>query len=169
MGIGDNTLRMLMLFMIGASFYLYAGRIPMTALLAITAAVAFVTSVILLSNYRMVGVVPFAYVLIYLAAGLPKNLSLQVDLSYGMYIYHYPVQQLLMLTILAQLPTPAFVVVSLVCVIPVALASWYGIERRALRRKNVRLPRWLPGSDSRRPPVPVHSSSAKRDGTGRSR
>jgi peptidoglycan/LPS O-acetylase OafA/YrhL len=74
-----------------------------------------------------------------------------------------------MLTILAQLPTPAFVVVSLVCVIPVALASWYGIERRALRRKNVRLPRWLPGSDSRRPPVPVHSSSAKRDGTGRSR
>jgi len=156
-GIGDNTLRMLMLFVTGATFYLYAHRIPMAAWLAITAAVVFVASVVLLSDYRMVGAVPLAYVLIYLAAGLPKNLRLKGDLSYGMYIYHYPLQQLLMLTILAYLPTPAFVVVSLVCVIPVALASWYGIERRALRRKNARFPRWLPGSDSRRPPAPVAS------------
>jgi peptidoglycan/LPS O-acetylase OafA/YrhL len=88
-------------------------------------------------------------VLIYLAAGLPRNLRLKVDLSYGVYIYHYPLQQLLMLTVLATLPTPAFVTVSLVLVIPLALASWYGIERRALRRKNATLPRWLPGAGDR--------------------
>jgi len=158
-GIGDNTLRMLMLFMVGATFFLYAHRVPIKAWLAVAAAVIFVASIILLDNYRMVGTVPLAYVLIYLAAGLPKNLRLKVDLSYGLYIYHYPMQQLLMLTILATLPTPAFVIVSLVCVIPVALASWYGIERRALRRKNAPFPRWLPGSDRRPPPAPADSAN----------
>lgn len=148
-GIGDTTLRMLMLFMIGASFYLYAHRVPLNAWFALAAAVVFLASAGLLENYRMVGAVPLAYVLIYLAAGLPRNLRLTVDLSYGVYIYHYPLQQLLMLTVLATLPTPAFVTVSLVLVIPLALASWYGIERRALRRKNATLPRWLPGAGDR--------------------
>jgi len=157
-GIGDNTLRMLMLFLIGATFYLYAGRVPMKAWLAVAAAVVFVASVILLHNYRLVGAIPLAYLLVYLAAGLPKNLRLKVDLSYGLYIYHYPIQQLLMLTVLASLPTPAFVIVSLVGVIPVALASWYGIERRALRRKNATFPRWLPGAHSHLP-APVDSAN----------
>ena len=51
MGIGDNTLRMLMLFLIGASFYLYAQRVPMKAWLAVAAAIVFVASAILLANY----------------------------------------------------------------------------------------------------------------------
>lgn len=159
MVIGDNTLRMLMVFLIGATFYLYADRVPMRAWLAVAAAVVFVASVAFLDNYRMVGAVPLAYVLIYLSVGLPKNLRLKVDLSYGVYIYHYPLQQLLMLTILSQLPTPAFVIISLLCVVPVALASWYGIERRALRRKNARFPSWLPGTDDRRPSDPVDSAN----------
>jgi peptidoglycan/LPS O-acetylase OafA/YrhL len=150
-GIGDNTLRMLMLFMIGASIFLYADRVPMRAWLAATAAAVFLGSVVLLDNYRTVGAVPLAYLLVYAAAGLPWTLRLRTDISYGVYIYHWPVEQLLMLTVLSRLPTPAFVVVSLVLVIPVALASWYGVERRALRRKNAQLPRWLPGVDDRRP------------------
>lgn len=157
--IGDNTLRMLMVFMIGASFYLYADRVPMRAWIAVAAAVVFVASVMMLENYRVVGAVPLAYVLIYLSVGLPTNLRLKVDLSYGLYIYHYPLQQLLMLTVLAQLPTPAFVIISLLLVIPIALGSWFGIERRALRRKNARFPRWLPGVDDRRPPTPADSAN----------
>lgn len=159
-GIGDNTLRMLMLFLIGASFYLYAQRVPMKAWLAVAAAVVFVASVILLANYRLIGAVPLAYLLLYLAAGLPKNLRLKVDLSYGLYIYHYPLQQLLMLTVVASLPTPTFVIVSLVGVIPIALISWFGVERRALQRKNARFPGWLPGAHGRRHPTPVDSANA---------
>lgn len=159
MGIGDNTLRMLMLFLIGASFYLYAQRVPMKAWLAVAAAIVFVASAILLANYRLVGAVPLAYLLLYLAVGLPTNWHLKIDLSYGLYIYHYPLQQLLMLTVLASLPTPAFVIVSLVGVIPIAPASWYGIERRALQRKNARFPGWLPGAQGRRLPAPVDSAN----------
>ena len=158
-GIGDNTLRMLMLFMIGASIYLYADRVPMRAWLAVLAAIVFVASAALLTNYRTIGAVPLAYLLIYCAAGLRWNVRLKTDLSYSVYIYHWPVEQLLMLTILARLPTAAFVMASIVLVVPVALASWYGIERSALRRKNARFPKWLPGADGPRPPNPVDSAN----------
>ena len=158
-GVGDNTLRMLMLFMIGASIYLYADRVPMRAWLAVAAAIVFLASAALLTNYRMIGALPLAYLLIYCAAGLPWNLRLKTDLSYGVYIYHWPIEQLLMLTTLAQMPTPAFVFLSMVLVVPVALASWYGIERSALRRKNARFPKWLPGGDIRQPTNPVDSAN----------
>ena len=157
-GIGDNTLRMLMLFMIGASAYLHADRIPMRAAFAVAAAVVFLGSVLLLENYRTVGAVPLAYLLLYCAVGLRWNLRLTTDISNGVYIYHWPIEQLLMLTALAHLPTAVFVVVSLVLVVPIALASWHGIERRALRRKNARFPRWLPGADERRPAAPGGSA-----------
>ena len=157
-GIGDNTLRMLLVFMIGASFYLFAHKIPMNVWLAVGAAVVFVASAALLDNYRMVGAVPLAYLLLWLAAGLPKTVRLKVDVSYGLYIYHWPVQQLMMLTLLAQLPTALFVAASFLLVVPVALASWFGIERRALRRKNVPFPSWLPGDGRQRLPVPVDAA-----------
>jgi peptidoglycan/LPS O-acetylase OafA/YrhL len=152
-GIGNETLRMLMLFMIGASLYLFADRVPMRFWLAVAATVVFLGSAALLDNYRMVGAVPFAYLLIYLAAGLPWTLRLRTDLSYGAYIYHWPVEQLLMLTVLARLPTAAFVTTSLILIIPVALMSWFGIERRALHQKNARLPTWLPGAVAPQPPA----------------
>ncbi|GAA3718522.1 acyltransferase [Microlunatus aurantiacus] len=157
-GIGDNTLRMLLVFMIGASFYLYAHKIPMNLWLAVAAALVFVGSAALLENYRMVGAVPLAYLLLWLAAGLPRTVKLKVDVSYGLYIYHWPVQQLMMLTLLAQLPTPLFVGISFVLILPVALASWFGIERRALRRKNAPFPSWLPGGRTHQLPVPVDAA-----------
>jgi hypothetical protein len=63
--------------------------------------------------------------------------------------------------------------VSLVLVIPLALASWYGVERRALRHKNAQLPRWLPGVDDRRSsagradaPAPADRAAAGGNDTG---
>ncbi len=159
LGVGDETLRMLMLFMIGASFYLFAHRVPMTGALAGLAAFVFVVSLVTLENYRTIGAVPFAYVLIWLAAGLSRTVRLRVDLSYGVYIYHWPVAQLLMLTAASKLPIPLFVVTCLVLVVPIALASWFGVERRALRRKNVRFPRWVPGARARPAPAPADAAN----------
>ncbi len=144
-GIGDNTLRMLMLFMLGASAHLFADRIPMNSVLAAVAAVVLVTSIVTLDNYRHAGAYALAYLLLWLAAGLRATVRLKVDLSYGVYIYHYPLQQLMMLTALAATPTPLFVLISLVLVLPIAASSWFAVERPCLRRKNAHLPRWLPG------------------------
>jgi peptidoglycan/LPS O-acetylase OafA/YrhL len=60
-------------------------------------------------------------------------------------MYHWPLQQLLVLTAVVALPTWAFVLVSLVVSVPVALASWRLVERPALARKSWRPP-WSRGS-----------------------
>lgn len=72
----------------------------------------------------------------YLGTGLPHAVRLRADLSYGIYIYHWPTEQLLMLTSVAALPTAAFIAVSSVAVLLPAAASWYLVEKRALRHKN---------------------------------
>lgn len=153
-GIGDETLRMLMLFMIGTTAYIYGHLVPMNLYLLSASVVVFLGSVMLLENYRVVGAVPLAYILLWFAVALPKTVRVKVDVSYGVYIYHWPIQQLMMLTVLSQLPPPLFIVLSFVFIVPVALASWFGIERRALRRKHARLPSWLPGVD-RQPTAPA--------------
>ena len=77
-----------------------------------------------------------AYLIVYLGAGLPRPVRLRADLSYGIYIYHWPTDQVLMLTGAAVLPTVAFVVLSLVTVLLPAAASWFLVEKRSLTRKD---------------------------------
>lgn len=158
-GIGDETLRMLMLFMIGTTAYIYGHLVPMNLSLLVASVVVFLGSVMLLENYRIIGAVPFAYILLWFAVALPKTVRVKVDVSYGVYIYHWPIQQLMMLTVLSQLPPPLFIMLSFVFIVPVALASWFGIERRALRRKNARLPRWLPGVDRQPRATPADAAN----------
>lgn len=56
------------------------------------------------------------------------------DISYGIYVYAFPVQQLLAVFGLAFLDPLSFSLVALVITALLAVASWYGVERPALRR-----------------------------------
>jgi len=55
------------------------------------------------------------------------------DFSYGIYLYHYPVQQALVALGAASGSPWALCALSLALVLPVAAASWFCIERPALR------------------------------------
>jgi peptidoglycan/LPS O-acetylase OafA/YrhL len=59
--------------------------------------------------------------------------ALRADLSYGTYIYGWPVAQTLA-HLWPGLPAPALAAASLVAVIPFAWASWVLVERPALMR-----------------------------------
>lgn len=75
--------------------------------------------------------VPLALVLV----GQCFAVKLRHDISYGLYIYGSPVQQLLAATSLSLLPWPVFFVVSLLLTAGCALLSWHLVERRFLPRR----------------------------------
>jgi peptidoglycan/LPS O-acetylase OafA/YrhL len=64
-----------------------------------------------------------------------KKITPRPDLSYGIYVFAFPVQQLV-----ANYLHPAgaleFFILSLIAVCPLALLSWYGVEKKALRLKD---------------------------------
>lgn len=134
--VGDSTLRLSLAFLVGATAWLYAPRVPMTTWLAAVALVVLLTSIAVLENYRLVGIVPAAYLLIWLGTCLPWAVSLRQDLSYGIYIYHWPVLQLLAATGMVTAAVPVFVLVGAAVTGVIAVASWHLVEGPALRLKH---------------------------------
>ncbi|GAA1427345.1 acyltransferase [Microlunatus lacustris] len=142
--IGDDTLRLVVAFLVGATAWLYADQIPMRGWLALLAAVVLLVSIATLDNYRLTGIVPAAYILVWLGTCLPWSVSLDRDLSYGLYIYHWPVLQLLAATTLVTIPVPLFILLGAVLTGILAVVSWHAVEHPALRQKNRTLPPWSP-------------------------
>ena len=81
--------------------------------------------------------IPFAYGLLWLGAVLPVRLGSVNDLSYGTYIYAFPVQQLLAVagahTVLGYW---GFATVALLVTLVLAWLSWHLVEKPTLRLKS---------------------------------
>ncbi|GAB4717438.1 MULTISPECIES: acyltransferase family protein [Mycobacterium avium complex (MAC)] len=95
-----------------------------------------VASALLMVNYRIVAAIPLAYAVI-VSGSLIHNprLRLRTDLSYGVYIYGWPVQQLLVICGLKFLNPFVFAVVAGAATIPLAAGSWFLVEKRAMALK----------------------------------
>jgi peptidoglycan/LPS O-acetylase OafA/YrhL len=137
--LNERVIRLVLMFLLGAAAYLYADRIPLRGGLAAGAAGLFLVSLALFDDYRVLGAVPLAYLYLWAGTSLPA-IRMRTDLSYGVYIYHWPLQQILMLTALATAPTAVFVPVSIALAVLPAAASWYLVEQPALRHKDSPLP-----------------------------
>ena len=141
--IGDDTTRLALMFVLGVASFLYIDRIPSSPALAVAALILLVGCLAVLHDYRVVGAPALAYLIVYLGTGLPRPVRLRADLSYGVYIYHWPTEQVLMLTGAAVLPTVAFVALALAAVLLPATASWFLVEKRSLMHKDFApLPAW---------------------------
>ncbi len=64
-----------------------------------------------------------------------KRPNLRNDLSYGVYIYAFPIQQLLVIAGLATLGVFPFFVLATLATLPLAAMSWFIVEKRALALK----------------------------------
>jgi len=139
----DNSLvvsgaRFGIMFLAGAVIHRYRDRIPVSPPLLLAAALVIAASA-LLPDYRVVAALPLAYLAISLGAlGKHPRLQIRTDLSYGTYIYGFPIQQLLATAGAAAWGVPAFAVVSIAVTLPVAAASWFLVEKPTLRLKGVR-------------------------------
>lgn len=141
--------RFAVMFAAGAVIYQYRDRLPARwSLVALCIGLVLLAG--LLPNYRVLAALPLAYLVITSGALLKHpRLNLRNDLSYGVYIYAFPVQQLLVILGLgAWGPFPVFVLATLVT-LPLAAASWFIVEKRALalkRRKSYALLDVQPGT-----------------------
>jgi peptidoglycan/LPS O-acetylase OafA/YrhL len=126
--------RFFVVFLAGALLYQYRDKVPARWwLVALSGAVVVVSG--LAQNYRLIAAIPLAYLII-VSGALIKNVQLRNDISYGVYIYAFPIQQLLIICGLAALNPIVFFVVAATCTVPLAAASWLVVEKRALALKN---------------------------------
>jgi peptidoglycan/LPS O-acetylase OafA/YrhL len=139
------------IFFAGSVIALYADRIPLDWRLGVLGVVLTAASGYL-HVVPWLGALPIAYVCLWLGIVLPfQRVGRTNDISYGVYIYAFPMQQLLLACLDARrLPVGVAVLLSIACTIPLAAASWFLVERRALALKS-RFVRATPAHAARRP------------------
>jgi peptidoglycan/LPS O-acetylase OafA/YrhL len=126
-------------FCIGILAWVWRDRIPLDDRFAAIAGVLLVASA-LTRTVPLVGVPALAYCLFWAARRLPlRRFDARVDLSYGLYIYAFPVQQLLAMLGSRRLPTLVDIAFVLAITSALALISAIAIEQPALRLKH-----WTP-------------------------
>lgn len=129
--------RFALMFAAGALLHQFKDRIPARWYLVAMAGVVVVVAGLLMSNYRVIAAIPLAYAII--VSGVlvkSRRLNLRNDLSYGLYIYAWPVQQLLVICGLAVLHPSVFFVAATAATLPLAAASWFLIEKHAMSLKS---------------------------------
>jgi peptidoglycan/LPS O-acetylase OafA/YrhL len=151
-----KTTRLGMFFFLGSALYLYRKMLPWNWQVALVLLLLSLLSA-KTELWFYVHVLTLPYLTIYLAhLKIPRlsRFGRYGDFSYGIYIFSFPVQQLLMHWFYPQLSLAAFMALSLATSIAIAALSWHLIESPALRLK-----RFLPGSrqaisDARLTPAP---------------
>lgn len=134
----EHVARFTLMFGVGALLWLLRDHIPLHPW-ALVAAGGLIVAAAFLPDYRLLAAPAVAY----LAVGAGALLShprwrMRNDLSYGTYVYAFPMQQLLVCLGAATLPLAVFMGASILATIPLAAGSWFLVERPVLRLKRSR-------------------------------
>lgn len=143
------TLRLTGMFLAGAVFYLRPGLIPQRGAHILMAAIGFVVC-LFIAPLAEPGIAVFGSLLIFAVAfgsrgGVINKINAKTDISYGIYLYAWPIGQLL---VMYAPEMNVFAAGSVTAILSAAAgwASWHWIEKRALeasRHLNWPNSKWL--------------------------
>lgn len=125
-------------FMAGAILYVYRDRVRMAGLWAL-AAFGISAGLAVVGMFHTFAALPWAYFVVWCATSRRfGRVNFPDDYSYGMYIYAYPVTQLVATFALAHpMPLAAFMLLSTLLTAPIAWLSWHALEKPAMRLKRL--------------------------------
>lgn len=93
-----------------------------------------VLSVTVISGtWDVLGPLPMAYLCLWLGARLPLRIGTENDISYGMYIFAFPVEQVLAMAHFHAGGLIGFSCVATFLTVPLAIASWRFVERPSMQ------------------------------------
>lgn len=132
-------------FVAGMVLYAWRDRVRVSPVLAVGAAVLLGVG---LATGTTIVLAPlaFAYLMLYLGAVIPPRWAQRNDISYGVYIYAFLVQQLLATAGFQHFGVLAFIIVSVIGAVALGWLSWLLVERPAMRFKPRRS--WRPSGAS---------------------
>ena len=135
----ENPLfRLAAFFFIGGCFYLYRDLIYYKYLPALVCALMILVCVLILKIHYVFFAVAGAYLLFYLAftqISFLKGFESLPDVSYGVYLYGWPIQKLILWYFPATTPTALFFISAFMSLL-LGAASWYAVEKPFLRLKS---------------------------------
>lgn len=145
LGIGNqppsNLEHLMFMFFTGATYYLFREYVALTLTGFWMIAVIVLVSTLNKTGFALTYAFSVAYLVLFLAyvpGGLIHRYNRFGDYSYGIYIYAFPVQQVLVCAI-PGISTAAMIAFALPITLILAVLSWHLIEKRALGLKG-RLP-----------------------------
>jgi peptidoglycan/LPS O-acetylase OafA/YrhL len=135
-----QILTLFVYFAFGASAYLVRDRIPMSLSIAALAATVLLAT-LTTRMFAPVAIPCIAYLTLFAAMRLPlRGFDRRMDLSYGLYIYAFPVQQLLAMYGVSAFGFAPYFFSALAIASVLAAASWFAIEKPSLSLKHLALP-----------------------------
>lgn len=136
-----NLTRFGVMYLAGTLVYVFRNRLPGSVWWSIPAVVVIGAS-LFLHSYQIIAAPFLAYLLINLGAHIRTRwLRLENDISYGVYIYAFPIAQILVGLGMANVPIVWFMLATIVLTVPLAIASWFAVEKPAMRLRHLRRPR----------------------------
>lgn len=137
-GDAANMVRLVPFFLAGSVIYLLRDHLPCTWRLAVPSVVALVFIPNAGVRFVVLCALPLTYLLLYLGAVVPIAIGRRNDISYGIYMYGYLIEE--MVRYLHFASQTVFIVVSILGTIPIATASWCFVERPAMRWRTGKTP-----------------------------
>ncbi|MFE4712008.1 acyltransferase family protein [Paenibacillus sp. NPDC056722] len=133
--------QLFMYFSLGMIVYLFRKDIKLNPYLASLSAILLV----LFSwggHYKLAYILFGTYLIFYLGLGIPKlfkKIQEKGDFSYGLYIYAFPVQQIVSLLLIDQI-TPFYnFIISTPITLAISIVSWFKIEKKSLQLKKKKI------------------------------